>query len=410
MTRILTIALHEFSVNVRRPAFIFFTLLVPGLGLIGLVTMTFFSGQASRFITSQFAHGAQRAGVVDEAHLFTPIRPEFADRFDAFPDEATARRALVAGEIGAVVVIPADYVDTGRVTSYTRDGFSNVTSVDTASLRAFLVDGLLAGKVDPALVERASYPADVELVTVDAQGKPTTNEPYSFVAGFIIPYFLSLFLVMSIFISSGYLLRSVSEEKENRVIEIILSSVSASQLLAGKVLGLGALGLTQVAVWLVSAFALSGGLGIGAAGSVFALNPAMLVLALAYFVLGYLVFGIIMATAGALGSNMRESQQLAGIFSFLAAGPYMLGGLVVANPNALLARALSFFPLTAPTMMMLRLPLGSVPSEDIVGSLIVLVVTVPVVLWAGAKIFRIGLLMYGKRPSASEILRVLRSA
>lgn len=405
------IAVHEYVTNVRRPGFIFVTLLIPTFGLISLVIAAFFGGQADQFFSSQFAPRIPRSGVVDETRLFTPIPSNMANRFEAYAGEAEARQALVAGHIGAVIVIPADYLETGKVTAYTMGDFgSSVATAESNALRSLLVEGMLAGKVDPQLVQRASRPVDLTLISIDAQGQPSTGGPFNVFSGVLAPYFLSLFLVMSIFISSGYLLRSVSEEKETRVIEIILSSVTATQLLGGKVVGLGALGLTQVAVWLISVFAFSGGIGAMVAGVVVALNPVAFLLAAVYFVLGFLVFGIIMATAGALGTNMRESQQLAGIFSFAAAIPYMIGGFLFTNPNAGIARVLSFFPLTAPTMMMLRLPLGAVPVEDIVGSIIVLLITIPVVLWAGAKIFRMGLLMYGKRPSLREIVRVVRSA
>ncbi len=404
------IAIHEYVTNVRRAGFIFVTLLIPALGLISLLIAALFAGQASQFLTTQLTPPTRRSGVVDASHLFTPIPSNMASRFEAFADEAQAKRALLAGRIGAVIVIPSDYVQSGKITAYTMGDFgSAAATADSTALRALLVQGLLAGKVDPQLVQRASRPVDLTLISLDEGGKPSTGSPFSVFSSVLAPYFLSLFLVVSIFISSGYLLRSVSEEKETRVIEIILSSVSATQLLAGKVIGLGALGLTQVAVWLISAFALSGGLGAAVAGVVVALNPMAFLLAAVYFMLGYLVFGIIMAAAGALGTNMRESQQLAGIFSFAAAIPYMIGGFLFTNPNATIARVLSFFPLTAPTMMMLRLPLGAVPAEDIIGSIVVLLITIPIVLWAGARVFRMGLLMYGKRPTVREIMHVLRS-
>ncbi|HEX9075342.1 MAG TPA: ABC transporter permease [Anaerolineae bacterium] len=404
------VALHEYWTNLRRPGFIFVTLLLPGLGVLTLVITLFFSGQASRLIVSQMIPESKKTGIVDESHLFTPIASDFADRFAAYPDMEGAKVDLVAGRIGGVVIIPPDYIESGKVTAYTQGGFSGAAALDTNSLETMLVKQLLYGKVEPKIIERAAKPEQLTLITLDSKGNPTTSGPFSFLSGFLVPYILSIFLVISIFSASGYLLRSVSEEKETRVIEIILSSVSATQLLAGKVIGLGALGLTQVTVWLLSAFVLSGGLGAVVAGAIIVSNPVTFVLAAVYFLLGYLVFGIIMATAGSLGTNVRESQQLAGIFTFPAGIPYMIAGFLIANPNASIARILSFIPLTAPTMMMLRLPLGTVPTEDIIGSIVVLLVTIPIVLWAGAKIFRMGLLMYGKRPSVKEIVRALRSA
>ncbi len=410
MSKVWIIASHEYIVNVRRIGFIFVTLLFPALGVIGLVIGALFGGQATKLLNSQFTPQARQAGIVDHSGFYTPIPAQFASRFIAFPDEATAKAALLSDKIGSFVVIPSDYLATGKITNYTQAGFSNITNDDPNLLRAFLVNGLLAGKVDPAYLARASKPADSTLVTLDSTGKPTTGVGLAIIAGFVAPYFFSIMLFIAVFSSSGYLLRSIADEKETRVIEIVLSSVSPPELLAGKVIGLGALGLTQVTIWLLSSFVLSGGLGAIAAGAVLVLNPGNFLLAALYFLLGYLLFGTIMATAGALGTNPRESQQLAGIFSFAAAIPWFFAGILFTNPNAPIARALSIFPLTAPTTMMLRLPLGGVPAIDIIASLIVLLISIPVVIWAGARIFRVGLLMYGKRASVKEIVSALKSA
>jgi ABC-2 type transport system permease protein len=224
----------------------------------------------------------------------------------------------------------------------------------------------------------------------------------------VVPYVLSFFLIMTVFVSSGYLLRSVAEEKETRVVEIVISSVRPMELMTGKVVGLGALGLTQVLVWLLSAVAFSGGLvALVAAVGAFLIPMRVLILGVVYYLLGYTLYAILMAGIGALGTTMQESQQLAGIFSFFAAIPYMLSGFLFANPNVLVARVLSFFPLTAPTMMMLRLPLAEVPWVDVAGSIAVLIVFIPLALWMGAKLFRVGLLIYGKRPTLKEIWRIV---
>jgi ABC-2 type transport system permease protein len=408
-----TIARHEYLTNLRRPGFIFFTLLIPALGIIGLVIAAFFSGQAASFFEQQFAGVNRPTGLVDQSGLYPSIPPEFAARYRAYPDEASARQALLDDDVKAYVVIPADYLETGELTAYATGGFFDAVGVsESDSLRALLVQGLLSGQVDPPLVERAADPAEVNTVTLDENGQPTTDgNPFSTVAGFLIPYILSIFLIISIFTASSYLLRSVSEEKETRVIEVVLSSVPATQLLAGKVLGLGALGLTQVLVWLISSFMLTGGLGAVAAGVVVALNPVAFGLSALYVMLGYLLYGTLMAAAGALGTSMRESQQLAGIFSFASALPLMFNSLIITGPNTVVARALSYFPLTAPTTMMLRLPLSpTLPWLDIAISVGVLLVTIPLVLWAGAKIFRMGLLLYGKRPGVRQIVRALREA
>jgi ABC-2 type transport system permease protein len=193
------------------------------------------------------------------------------------------------------------------------------------------------------------------------------------------------------------------------VIEIVVSSVRPVELMAGKVAGLGALGLTQVLVWMASVAGFSGGaVALLAVAGTAAIPMRVLVLGVIYYLLGYTLYAILMAGIGALGTTMRESQQLAGIFSFFAAVPYMISGFLFANPNMLIARVLSFFPLTAPTMMMMRIPLAEVPWVDVLGSIVVLLLSVPAALWVGTKFFRVGMLVYGKRPTMREIWLILR--
>ena len=117
-----------------------------------------------------------------------------------------------------------------------------------------------------------------------------------------------------------------------------------------------------------------------------------------------------MASAGSLGTTARESQQIAGVFSMAAAAPYMVSSFLFTNPNMILARIMSWFPLTGSTMMILRLPMAEVPTVDIVASIVTQMISIPVMLWAGAKVFRMGLLMYGKRASLPEVIQCLREA
>ncbi len=412
-----TIARHEYLVNVRRGGYIFATLLIPALGLIGVIVAGFFGGQAVGFLEEQFGGSAEMIGVVDDSGLYGTVPADFADTFMPYDDEAAARQALLSRQVVGYVVIPADFASGGALRSFVRSGggFSNLIALDSGRLTRFLLRGLLDSKVDPATIERVErlMQEDVDPVTLDEQGQVVTDDsanPFAAGAGFAVSFGVSILLFVSIFTSAGYLLRSVGEEKENRVMEVVLSSVAASDLLAGKVIGLGALGLTQVAVWILSGVLLTGGLGAVAVGALAVLSPGLFALALAYFILGYLMFGTLMATAGSLGTSMRESQQIAGVFSFAAAIPWMINGFVFANPNFILARIFSWIPLTAPMMMMIRLPHGDIPVEDIVISLAGLIITVPVVIWGGAKVFRTSLLMYGKRMSFREIWATLRAA
>ncbi|MCS7178818.1 MAG: ABC transporter permease [Anaerolineae bacterium] len=409
--KIWTIARHEYLTNLRRAGFIVMTALIPALGLVALVLTALLlpRGDAvANWLERQFDVGRKPIGVVDHSGYFTPILPEYRETFVLYEDPEAAEAALRAGELQAVLVIGEDYLGTGRITALTRESFGEAAIADSRQVRNFLIAHLLAGRVDPAFGRRAADPTEgLQTRVFSGTGQEWGG---GMLFTFLIPYLLALFLVMTIFASSGYLLQSVAEEKENRIVEIIISSVRPTELMAGKVLGLGALGLTQVLIWLASAWGFTGGMAtllalVGRVG----IPTRVFVLGVVYYLLGYLLYAVLMAGVGALGTTMRESQQLAGIFSFIAVIPYMLAGFLMVNPNAPLARAFSFFPLTAPTTMMLRIPLGEVPWVDVAGSIGVLLLSIPAALWFGAKLFRVGLLIYGKRPTMREIWRILRS-
>jgi ABC-2 type transport system permease protein len=302
-------------------------------------------------------------------------------------------------------------MDTGRVKIMTGDsGFQAAVIEDSDTVHCFFVDHLLQGQVPEPIQRRVADPITPVLVSLDQEGE---NEGQggisSMLFSFMLPYFFGVLLVLTIFTSANYLLRGVAEEKTSLIIEIILSSVTARQLLAGKVLGLGALGLTQVVVWMGTFVGLSAGAVdmLGAVAPVLS-RPEVLVLGVVYYLLGFLMYSVLMGATAALGSSMRESQQMAGMFTLTAMLPLMMGGFMMTNPNMSLARILSWFPLTAPTMMMLRLPMTEVPVIDVAGSILVILICIPIVLWAGAKVFRLGLLMQGKRPTLFEIWRWLR--
>ncbi len=411
--KVWVVARHEYLTNVRRAGFIIMTAIVPLIGIVVLVVGAFFAGQAQQlgeFFEQQFDVGDKAIGVVDTSGYFSPILPEYQGDFVPYGSEEEAKAALEAEEVSKVLIIGEDYPETGKVVVMSMgSGFNAAVVSDSATVRAFFVDHLLDGQVDPVLQERAADPMDVEPRVLSSGGETQGEGPWGFVFTFVVPYFLSIFLVMSIFISSGYLLQSVAEEKESRIVEIVVSSVRPAELMTGKVAGLGALGLTQILVWVISVMGFSGGaVALLAVTGAVSIPARVLVLGVVYYLLGYTLYAVLMAGVGALGATSQESQQLAGIFSFFAAIPYMISGFLFTNPNMLIARVLSFFPLTAPTMMMLRLPLAEVPWVDVAGSIVLLLLSIPAALWVGSKLFRVGLLIYSKRPTMKEIWGILR--
>jgi ABC-2 type transport system permease protein len=217
--------------------------------------------------------------------------------------------------------------------------------------------------------------------------------------------------MISIFMTSGYLLQSVTEEKENRVVEIVLSSVPATPLMAGKIIGLGGAGLTQVAIWVLSAIVAIPLLSsqIPDLGPI-SLDTTMLVLALTYFVLGYLAYGAIFAAVGAIAPGNREAQQYSGFLGFAAALPFIVFSIFLSDLQSPVVLALALFPLTTPTAMLIVLGVSDgIPWELVGASLTSLTLFALLATWASARIFRATVLLYGVRPSLQQLIGAVRS-
>jgi ABC-2 type transport system permease protein len=213
-----------------------------------------------------------------------------------------------------------------------------------------------------------------------------------------------MLFTMSIFFSAGFLQQATIEDRQNRVFEILLSSADANQLLMGKIIGLGGAGLLQVAIYVL--------LLLAPGSSLFALIDvpvARLGLSLVYFVIGYLLFASFMAATGMLGRTPQESAQMSAFWTLAAITPMFFLPSITAAPNGWLSRGLSFFPLSSPVTMLLRLTSADVPLPDIIGSIAIGIVSVYFALRATAKIFRAATLMYGKRPNLPELLRWLKA-
>jgi ABC-2 type transport system permease protein len=334
-------------------------------------------------------------------------------RFRLYRSREVAMVALRTGVINRFYLVPEGYLASGAVESYQTDevSFDLRKTRSRARLGRLLSRSLVQGLVPEELrprVERPIVDGTSTSFVLNSEGSVEPLDQRAALARVAIPVVFGGLLLMALMISSGYLLQGVAEEKENRVIEVILSSVRPDQLLLGKLLGLGAAGLLQLVVW-VSIVSLATSL---VAAAVLALLDLWLFLAcFAFFILGFLMIGSLMTGTGALGTTSRESQQIASLWSILAVLPPALLGLpILDDPNGWVARLVGWFPLSAPITMMLRLGTGKVPLWDVLVAILFLVLGVYLGIRVAGALFRLGLLMYGKRPSVREILRQLRGS
>ena len=404
MRKTLIILRHEFGQTLKRKSFILVTLAVPlllflGYGIYEGVQHWYQPGEPE----------GEKIGYVDQAGMFDDYTSQLGITFVPYTNEDEARGALLSGEVAEFLVIHGDYLFTGRIDRYTTSSEFEVPGNTWRAMEDFLLSNLLASDVSPDVLDRVKFPIALKTVQLDESGEAAAGQDEA--TKIMLPIVFGMLFIFAILFSSGHLFQSVAEEKENRVIEVILSSVSSKQLLAGKVLGLGAAGLLQVAVWLVSlrVFADVASDNIPALSQL-SISSSLLAWAVVYFILGYLLFAALNAGIGSLGSTAREAQGLSFLVVVPALLPLWFSAFIITNPEGIFARALTLYPPTAPVTAMMRLPTQSMPAWEIVLSLAILAGSVALTMWVAAKVFRVFLLMYGKRPAIREIVRYVREA
>ncbi len=406
MNKIKTIFKYELLTTIKRKSFIIMTLAFPLLGILAIGAYQIFQG------TGETPPVAEKVavGYVDNTGLFNDYTSYNTVNLISQPDETTAFSAMTGKEIQQYFVIPADYLSGGVIARYTLERELGISGEVASAMTEFLVNNLLAGKVDDITIQRVVYPLSMNSITLDSSGQIAENQ--GGFANFIVPYIFSILLIMAIFTSSGFLLQGLGEEKENRVMEILLSSVSPRQLITGKVLGLGAAGLVQIIIWLVSARFLAdmASSTIGGMLSSLSITGEFLLVSLIYFILGYLLFAVIMAGAGSIGATARESQQLSVIFTLSAVVPFYFISVIIDKPDGVVAQVLTFIPFTAPITVMMRMGIAEIPLWQLGISVVLIIATIIGLLFVVAKIFRTFLLMYGKTPKLGEIIKMLRQA
>jgi ABC-2 type transport system permease protein len=408
ITRTLTIVRHEVFVTIRRKGYLFMSFGVPIVAtVIVLAYVLLQGGTGGEEPDSPLgALPDKPIGYVDYSGVF--IEPDnLTGVIVRYKDEVSARAALERGQITSYYVIAADYLESGEVTRKAPQ--LDFMGSDTDLFRAFLIQELL-GDESPDLLSRVYQPARIIEHQLDAAGVEVSqiDEEQRYGGNFILVYGFAMMLLLSTMIPAGYLLRSVVEEKENRTIEIVLASIRPIELMAGKVLGLGAMGLIQVSIWLISGWVLFH-LAAGAVPTLQGVELTLTKMALlvAFFLGGFLLVASFQAGLGAVSTSMREGPQYATFFTLPMIIPLWFVNVFLEAPNGTLAVVLSLIPLTAPLSMVQRVAITAVPMWQVALSLALLAVAVAVTLWLAAKIFHVHTLLAGTVPKPVELLRLL---
>lgn len=299
-------------------------------------------------------------------------------------------------------VIPADFFTNPMLRNYARSS-STIRSTDIieSELKELLIkEKAIFLQLSDDVLDEIFFNVTVSHFEIGSSEERETEE---LIAGYIAPFVFMFLLFLGIFTGGQLLLRAVLEERSSRVIEVLLSTVSYNELMGGKILGLGLLGLTQSAIYLIGTFI---------AGSYYDLSlitPAIGLLYFTYFILGYLLYAGIYIGVGALFDSEQEAQQAIQIITFIAIIPMVLWTMVIENPNSTLVNVLSYIPLVTPFFMMIKIAVGETSTFQILTTIIVMIISVYGSIRLAAKVFRTGILLYGKRITLPEIYRWMRA-
>jgi ABC-2 type transport system permease protein len=378
--------------------------LVPLIGFVFYFAASLVNrGIAPDGITDLFTpvNSSAPQGIVDQSGLVVSIPSEIKKKISLVDSEDNARKLISNGKISAFFIIPPDYLESGKVDFIQKNYNFLATNNETEIFRQVITNALFS---DASTANRYLRPMEVTTKYL----KDLVEKDFGGAENFWLPYTIMMMFYILIIGASSLMLNSITNEKKNRVIEILLTSTSPIEMLVGKTIALGIAGLIQTTVWLGSGFIL-----LNLAGRQFSLPDAynlpasLLAFGLIFFLLGYGLYSSLMAGLGALVPNPKEGSQatLAVIFPLII--PLFFSSLVATAPNNPLFVFFSLFPLTSPISMVSRMSATAVPEWQVGLSIIILIGAILFTTRAAARFFRAQELLSGKSFKAKDFVKAL---
>lgn len=418
MSKITTVIKREYLERLKKKSFLLGTLLGPilmaGLILVPGLLVTVSTGKQWRI------------SVVDQTgRIYPQLQTALSDTLkDGQPRymlevvsttagqmDAT-RRALshqvAMDRISAYLIIGPQALNTGEADFYAKNvgDFTAIDRIESALTQIVVENRLNQEGLDPERIKRLTQGIRLRTMKVGKGGERESG----FGQVYLETMVFVMILYMTILLYGVAVMRGVIEDKSTRVVEVLLSSLRSTQLMAGKILGLGGVGLTQYMIWIFFGLGLStfGAAYLGLGQTIRAISPSTFFYFLLFYLLGYFLYATLYAGVGAICSTEQDAQQVQFPIIFLLILPLMLSAPIIKNPDSGLAIVLSLIPFFSPMLMFLRVNLVTPPLGQILASVFLLLLSIFLMIWLVAKIFRVGLLMYGKRATLPEIVRWIR--
>lgn len=407
MRKIWLMATSTYRQRVRSGMFLLLTLGLPVLMIV--------AGAVPALLAARGGQAPAAIGVVDESGALAPAEPMTIEAsspagdqilvFRPYPDRQAAQDAQQAGETGGTLLIPGGYFD-GQPVSY-MSGDEPGAGVEEG-LERYLQRALL-GERPPWVFERLQDPA-VYTYASQTTGQEVGEGP-ALIIRLLIPIALALIFSLAVFIGANQMGVAIIREKESRAMEIVVTSLRPSELVAGKVLGMSLLSLTQFALWTTGAL-IAGTLAFSGAVdlSTISIPWGILFWGSLLIIPVYFLFAVTAAGVGIIAGDSQQAQQLAGLVGVLGLAPLWILGFILIEPNGPLAVGLTLFPFTAPTVALIRMLFGPVPIWQLAAAVAIATLTLAAGVWFVARIFRAAMLNYGKALRPRQIWRAFSQA
>jgi ABC-2 type transport system permease protein len=411
VSRLWPIIRREYVERVRSKAFIVSTLGGPILMLACTALPTLLEArQTGRSL---------RVSIADETGEMAPAverglaeqKANGVKRFEVVPLDPRADNGLVSlqkkvldGELDGYLRIPSDVLKTSQAEYHGKNvsDFVDLELLERVVRKSVLTKRLEGEGIAESRVAVLTKPVDLKMLRVSATGEKEDRG-----GAFFLAFFMALMLYVTVLIWGQALMNGVIEEKSNRAVEVMVASVPTTTLFAGKLLGVGAVGLTQFLVWSLGLLlaGIFGGPVLATMGFMPEVPLAHVVALAVFFLLGYFLYAALYAAIGASVNTQQEAQSLAFPVALPLILAFLLTTSIVSHPDSTLTTVLSFVPPLTPILMFARIVAQTPPLWQIALSIVLLLLTIVAVNWAAARIYRVGILMYGKRPTLPEILK-----
>ncbi|MBW7953894.1 MAG: ABC transporter permease [Candidatus Dojkabacteria bacterium] len=405
MNKLFVVAKYEYLKTIKRKAFWFATLFTPVLIGLLMVISTISSIEGSKKL-EELNEEINQITVVDEATIINENL--YNEILDSEQNLDAALDRLQKNETDIVLYFPDNILETNSYKIFTNNDELFQTLGYSTYGSSLINQSALITVNDPQLISLLTQNFEPETIVVRDNGVQDNIG----LERLIIPGFSMLIFFLSVFISGQYMLQSVAEEKENRMIENLLSIVSARSLIFGKLLGLSGAVFTQLALWAslsILFLAIGNSESISSAISISSLPWQTVPINLVFILLGFLFFAAVMTGVGGVGTSYKDSQSLSSIFVILSVLPIYFITILISDPNGVVAQIASYFPFTSAMMFVLRNSISELSALEILVGVTINIIYVLIAGVLAEKLFKLGAIMYNRKPKIGEILHVLKS-